>query len=1134
MDSITIEEEDEEALASLVPVPPRRKTHSYSQQFDLKPHHQIRKHSLDEVPRSTTLGAEAVYFDSSDDEFSTGGGLIVNGEGDCDGSGGGEDYAVVKPPPNVGVGEDDLEPLPEFIGAGGGAGIFKVPVRAAVHPGRPPCLELRPHPLRETQTGKFLRNIACTDTQLWAGQENGVRFWNLEEAYEAGCGIGGQVRRGDEDTAPFHESVTTSPTMCLVADQSNKLLWSGHKDGKIRAWKMDQPCASDDSNPIKERISWQAHRGPVNSIVISSYGDMWSCSEGGVIKIWPWDLLEKSLLLKPEEKHMAALLVERSAIDLRSQVTVNGTCSISSSEVKYLLIDSVRAKVWAVQSLSFSIWDARSKDLLKVLNVDGQVECRVDMPPTQDQQADEEMKAKFFSASKKEKSPGFLQRSRNAIMGAAGAVRRVATRSAGGFAEDTRKTEAIVLAVDGTVWTGSMSGLIVQWDGNGSRLRDVNHHHRPVLCFCTFGDRIYVGYASGYIQVLDPDGKLIASWVSHNEPVIKLAAGGGFIFSLATHGGVRGWYVTSPGPLDSIIRTELSQKEASYARQDNVRILIGTWNVGQGRASHDALISWLGSVTSDVGIVAVGLQEVEMGAGFLAMSAAKETVGLEGSAVGQWWIDAIGKALDEKNTFERMGSRQLAGLLISLWARKEIRTHVGDLDVAAVPCGFGRAIGNKGGVGLRIRVYDRIICFVNCHLAAHLEAVNRRNADFNHIFRLMVFSRGQNLNNAAAAGVSTAAYTLKTTTNPSTGTEEVKSDLAAADMIAFFGDFNYRLFGITYDEARDFISQRSFDWLRERDQLGQEMKAGKVFQGMREALITFPPTYKFERNRSGLGGYDSGEKKRIPAWCDRVIYRDTQSSPFSESNLQCPVVSSVIMYEACMDVTESDHKPVRCKFHATIAHVDKSVRRQELGKIIRSNEKIISIFEDLKFVPETTVSTNNIVLQSQDTVILTIANNSTTSKAIFSIQCGGHAIVREDGEEPDYNSRGSFGLPRWLEVSPAAGMIKPEGSVDVKVHHEDFHTMEECVDGIPQNWWCEDTRDKEAILVVNIRGSCSTTSTSHSIKVRHCFSARVCLLESKPTNLTKKLGGSRRYPTDISRNASTRPKTQDSVKRGKS
>jgi hypothetical protein len=385
-----------------------------------------------------------------------------------------------------------------------------------------------------------------------------------------------------------------------------------------------------------------------------------------------------------------------------------------------------------------------------------------------------------------------------------------------------------------------------------------------------------------------------------------------------------------------------------------------------------------------------------------------------------------------------------------------------------------------------------------------------------------------------AAGVSTSAYTTKSNTIPSTGAEEIKSDLAAADMVAFFGDFNYRLFGITYDEARDFISQRSFDWLRERDQLRAEMKVGKVFQGMREALITFPPTYKFERNRSGLGGYDSGEKKRIPAWCDRVIYRDTQSSPFSESNLQCPVVSSVIIYEACMDVTESDHKPVRCKFHATIAHVDKSVRRQELGKIIRSNEKILSIFEDLRFVPETSVSTNNIVLQSQDTVILTITNNSPTSQAIFNILCGGQAVVKDDGEDADYNPRGSFGLPRWLEVSPAAGIINPEGSVDVKVHHEDFYSMEEYVDGIPQNWWCEDTRDKEAILMVNIRGSCSTTLRSHSVKVRHCFSARVCLLENRPTNLTKNLGGSRRYPTDITRNGSTRPRTEDSVRRGKS
>jgi len=56
----------------------------------------------------------------------------------------------------------------------------------------------------------------------------------------------------------------------------------------------------------------------------------------------------------------------------------------------------------------------------------------------------------------------------------------------------------------------------------------------------------------------------------------------------------------------------------------------------------------------------------------------------------------------------------------------------------------------QGGVGLRIRVLDRIMCFVNCHLAAHLEAVNRRNADFDHIFRNMSFGRSSN---PAAAGM---------------------------------------------------------------------------------------------------------------------------------------------------------------------------------------------------------------------------------------------------------------------------------------------------------------------------------------------------------------------------------------------
>ncbi|KAK6914440.1 Endonuclease/exonuclease/phosphatase [Dillenia turbinata] len=1069
-----IEEKDKEALASMsmAPAPPR-KIHSYSQQLrggtGHKRNHQIRNYSVDEIDRYYNSDDEDFFISSSSAPSSTASSQRL-------------DQSLV---PNS-FDDQPRPPLPEFIGSGGDAGIFKVPTRAPVHPGRPACLELRPHPLRETQVGKFLRTFACTDTHLWAGQECGVRVWNFENAYEPGCGLGGRIRRGDEDAAPFYESVSTSPTICLIIDDANKLVWTGHKDGKIRSWKMDQTF---DDSPFKEGLSWTAHRGPVLSMVITSYGDLWSGGEGGVIKIWPWESLEKSLSLSSEERHMAALLVERSFIDLRSQVTVNGVCNISSSDVKCLLADTYRAKVWCAGPM-----DARTKELLKVFNIDGQIETRVDMSTVQEQAVEDEMKVKFVSQTKKEKSGGFLQRSRNAIMGAADAVRRVATKGAVAFQEETKKTEALLVTADGMIYSGCNNGLIVQWDGNGNRLQDFQHHPCAVQCFCTFGTKIWVGYVSGMVQVLDLEGNLLAGWLAHNSPVIKLAIAAGNIYSLATHGGIRGWSITSPGPIDTVLRTELAAKEMTYTRHENIKILVGTWNVGQGKPVPEALTSWLGSAASEIGIVAIGLQEVDMGAGFLAMSAAKETVGLEGSAIGQSWIDSIGRSLDEGKTFERLGSRQLAGLLIATWVRKSIRTHVGDVDAAAVACGFGRAIGNKGAVGLRVRVYDRIICFVNCHYAAHLEAVNRRNADFDHVYRTMAFSRGSNLLNAAA-GVTASAQMLRGANIPGVTPEETRPELAEADMFIIFGDFNYRLFGISYDEARDFVSQRCFDWLREKDQLRAEMKAGRVFQGLREAIIRFPPTYKFERHKPGLGGYDSGEKKRIPAWCDRILYRDSRSQSVSQCSLECPAVASIYLYEACMDVTESDHKPVRCKLNVNIARVDRSVRRKEFGMIIKSNEKVRSFCEELHNIPETIVSTDNIMLQNQDASILQITNKSGKDKAVFQILCEGQSTI-SDAEVPDIRPRGSFGFPRWLEVTPAAGVIQPDQVAEVSVHHEEFHTLEEFVDGVPQNWWCEDMRDKEVILLVIVQGSCSVGTTIHSVRVRHCFSNKTIHIDS--------------------------------------
>lgn len=119
-----------------------------------------------------------------------------------------------------------------------------------------------------------------------------------------------------------------------------------------------------------------------------------------------------------------------------------------------------------------------------------------------------------------------------------------------------------------------------------------------------------------------------------------------------------------------------------------------------------------------------------------------------------------------------------------------------------------------------------------------------------------------------------------------------------------------------------------------------------------------------------------------------------------------------------MDVVDSDHKPVRCIFDANIARVDESIRRQELGEILHSNEKIKHMLEVLCKIPEVIVSTNNILLQSEDISLLRITNKCEKSDGIFKIICEGQSTIRVNGKASGhYSLRGSFGFPRWLEVT---------------------------------------------------------------------------------------------------------------------
>ena len=126
------------------------------------------------------------------------------------------------------------------------------------------------------------------------------------------------------------------------------------------------------------------------------------------------------------------------------------------------------------------------------------------------------------------------------------------------------------------------------------------------------------------------------------------------------------------------------------------------------------------------------------------------------------------------------------------------------------------------------------------------------------------------------------------------------------------GDLNYRI-----DQRRevviDAVQTGALEYLFSHDQLHKELLTNRAFRlrDFVEAPITFAPTYKYDRRSSA---YDTSEKSRVPAWCDRVLHRCRQHSRVQNLHYQ--------RYEANI----SDHRPISAAFRITVKRVDNTAR----------------------------------------------------------------------------------------------------------------------------------------------------------------------------------------------------------------
>jgi len=292
-------------------------------------------------------------------------------------------------------------------------------------------------------------------------------------------------------------------------------------------------------------------------------------------------------------------------------------------------------------------------------------------------------------------------------------------------------------------------------------------------------------------------------------------------------------------------------------------IWTGTWNL-QSSSVADELDPWLSGPKPD--IVAVSLQElVELSAkNILKKDAPTGKIQcftqLFEAAMSRVWM----------RSYKLIQMVSMVGQFIAVYVRPQLIHKISKLDADRVKSGVEGIFGNKGAVCVRFLVQGHgDVCFCNVHLASGVTHTEERKAHLRQLF-LEAF---QDLSQRDHVRKPKKGYRRA-------GIYKVHKHHA----VFLMGDFNFRLIPgdgdmLKRDQFRNKVSTDA--WLHNH---------------FTESPITFPPTYKY------IVGTRLFDEKREPAWCDRVLYGNSEKILPLEYNS----VSSTIH--------TSDHRPVHASF----------------------------------------------------------------------------------------------------------------------------------------------------------------------------------------------------------------------------
>ena len=358
------------------------------------------------------------------------------------------------------------------------------------------------------------------------------------------------------------------------------------------------------------------------------------------------------------------------------------------------------------------------------------------------------------------------------------------------------------------------------------------------------------------------------------------------------------------------VNDAMKSREADYVSSSPLSVFCGTFNVAAKKPEDVDLRDWLlpGSIdpsTQPADLYVVGFQEI------VDLNAMNVAIDTQSTKRADFWQGKISSCLLTTRTrYQHVISRHLVGILVCIFVREDFLPHIRDVRAITARVGVMGMMGNKGGVSIRMNIFDSSFCFVCSHLAAHRENVKGRNDDVKNIIEKSTFDGDSRISLGWEAS-------NRQTNRPLYGdllVDDWRIEILAHDKIFWLGDLNYRIDeSVSTEEVFSRVAARDLLFLRSMDQLNIERPKGTVFQGFNEGELSFLPTYKIQ---TGTQNYEARPEKKLraPAWCDRILWR------VNKGNIKQ-------LYYRRAEVYCSDHLPVCSLFSCDVRVVDLAKER---------------------------------------------------------------------------------------------------------------------------------------------------------------------------------------------------------------